>query len=106
MPKTKLNIIKPALGTANMKDGDLLARLNAIHDGMSNNPAFPNPPLDMPGFKAAIDAYSAASTAALDGGKNAIAERNKRRADASHHDAFARTLRRGRLQGVTRRRLS
>jgi len=83
MPKTKLNIIKPALGLTDMTDGDLLARLNAVHDGMLNNPAFPNPPVDMAAFKAAIDAYTAASAAALhDGGKTAIAERNKRRADA------------------------
>jgi len=34
----------------------------------------------MAGFKAAIDAYTAA--AALDGGKSAITERDKRRADA------------------------
>jgi Fibronectin type III domain len=81
-PKTPLNIIKPVLGVNGVTDGDLLARLNAIHDGMSNNPAYPNPPVDMAGLKAAIDAYTAASTAALDGGKNAIAERNKRRADA------------------------
>src|SRR5437016_2559123 len=80
--KTQLNIIKPQLEVTEMADGDLLARLNAIYDGLSNNPAFPNPPIDMPGFKAAIDAYTAAATAALDGGKNAIAERNKRRADA------------------------
>ncbi len=83
MPKTKLNIIKPALGAAVMKDGDLLARFNAVHDGMSNNPAFPNPPVDMAAFKAAIDAYTAASAAALhDGGKAAVAERNKRRDEA------------------------
>ncbi len=48
--------------------------------GMLNNPAYPNPPVDMAGFKAAIDAYTAA--AALDGGKSAITERDKRRADA------------------------
>jgi len=82
MPKTQLNIIKPALGVTNMTDGDLLARLNAVHDGMSNNPAYPSPPIDMAGFKAAIDAYTAAAAAALDGGKSAIAGRNKRRADA------------------------
>jgi hypothetical protein len=82
-PKTKLNIIKPQLGVTHMTDGDLLARLNAVHDGMLNNPAYPNPPVDMPGFKAAIDAFTAASAAVLhDGGKAAIAERNKRRADA------------------------
>src|SRR2546426_6111968 len=44
--------------------------------GMLNNPAYPNPPVDMAGFKAAIDAYTAA--AALDGGKSAITERDKR----------------------------
>src|SRR2546428_12845627 len=41
MPKTKLNIIKPALGVTQMPDGDLLARLNAVHEGMLNNPAYP-----------------------------------------------------------------
>jgi hypothetical protein len=82
MPKTVLDIIKPALGVTNITDGDLLARLNAVHDGMFNNPAFPNLPVDMAGFKAAIDAYTTAAAAALDGGKSALAERNKRRADA------------------------
>jgi len=82
MPKTKLNIIKPALGVNQMPDGDLLARLNAVHDGMLNNPAYPSPPVAMAAFKAAIDAYTAAAAAALDGGKSAITERDKRRADA------------------------
>src|SRR5437016_865738 len=82
-PKTPLNIIKPQLGVIGMTDGDLLARLNAVHDGKSNNSLYPNPPVDMPGFKAAIDAFTAASAAVLhDGGRTAIAERNKRRADA------------------------
>src|SRR6266566_37813 len=82
MPKPKLNIIKP-LSVAQLPDGDVLSRLNAVHDGMLDNPAFPNPPVDMTGFKAAIDAYTAAAAAALhDGGKTAVAERNKRRADA------------------------
>src|SRR2546428_470523 len=83
MPKTKLNIIKPFLAVNQMPDGDVLARLNAVHDGMWNNPAYPNPPVDMAGLKAAIEAYTAAAAAALhDGGKSAVEERNKRRADA------------------------
>ena len=65
-----------------MPDGDVLARLNAVHDGLLNNPAYPNPPVDLAAFKAAIDAYTAAAAAALDGGKSAITERDKRRADA------------------------
>ena len=64
-----------------MPDGDLLARLNAVHDGMLNNLAYPAPPVDMAGFKAGIDAYTAAAAAALDGGKSAMAERDKRRKD-------------------------
>ncbi len=81
MPKPKLNIIKP-LSVAQLPDGDVLSRLNAVHDGMLDNPAFPNPPVDMAGFKAAIDAYTAAVAAALDGGKSAIVERDKRRTEA------------------------
>src|SRR6267143_4461548 len=82
MPKTKLNIIKPLLAVNDLSDGDLLHRLNSVHDGMLNNPAYPNPPVDMAGFKALIDAYTAAAAAALDGGKSAIVTRDKRRTDA------------------------
>ncbi len=82
MKKTKLNILKPVLGVLGMSDSDLLSQLNAVHDHMLNNPAFPNPPVDLAGFKAAIDAYTAAEAAARDGGKAAIVQREKRRADA------------------------
>jgi hypothetical protein len=83
MPKTKLNIIKPFLAVTEMPDGDVLSRLNAAHDGLFNNPAYPNPPVAIVIFKAAIEAYTAAAADALhDGGKRAIEERNKRRADA------------------------
>src|SRR5438552_10232210 len=80
--KTKLPVLKPTLGVAGMSDNDLLSRLNVVHDKMSNNPAYPSPPVDMPGFKAAIDAFTAAVAAALEGGKAAIVEREKRRTDA------------------------
>ncbi len=82
MAKPRLNIIEPALGVTQIPDGDLLSRLNAVHDGMLNNPVYPNPPVDMAGFKAAIDAYTAAAAAALDGGKSAIVARDQRRRDA------------------------
>jgi len=65
-----------------MADSDLLSRLNAVHDHMLNNPAFSNPPVDMAGFKAAIEAYTSAEAAAREGGKAAIVQREKRRADA------------------------
>ena len=83
MAKIKLEIIKPALGVTQMSDGDLLARLNAVHDSMLNNPNYPSPPIDMPGFKSAIDALTAAAAAAAnEGGKSTIVERDKRRKDA------------------------
>ena len=82
MSNKKLPIIKPQLGFVGMSDNDLLKRLNAVHDGMLNNPAYPSPPIDMPGFKAAIDAFTAAAAAAVnDGGKSSIVERDKRRKD-------------------------
>src|SRR5437870_6500398 len=83
MTKTKLPVLKPVLGVAGMSDNDLLSRLNVVHDKMLNNPAYPSPPVDMPGFKAAIDAFTAAVAAALEGGKAATVERDKRRTDAT-----------------------
>ena len=56
MPKTKLNIIKPLLSLNELSDGDVLHRLHSVYDGMLNNPAYPNTPVDMARFKAVIDA--------------------------------------------------
>ena len=81
MATPKIDLIKAVLGFAGVSDADLVSRCNAVHDGMTNNPAYPTPPIDMPGFKTAIDAYAAAVAGALDGGKAAIATRDKRRGD-------------------------
>jgi hypothetical protein len=77
----KLNIIKPALGVNRLPDGDLLSRLHSAHDGMSDNPAYPSPPVKLADFKTGINAFTTAVAAALDGGKAAIIERNKCRND-------------------------
>lgn len=79
----RLSIIKAVLGTSGMSDTDFAARLNAVHDGMLNNPAYSSPPVDLAAFKAAIDAYTTAIAAALDGGKAALTARAKRREDAT-----------------------
>ncbi len=55
---------------------DVLARANAVYAGLNGNPAYSNPPVPLPEFRKAIDDYSAALTAALDGGSKAIAQRN------------------------------
>jgi len=84
MAKTKLKdiVIKPALGFAQMTLSDLLKRLIAIYEGLLNNPTYPHPPIDLAGFKTTIDALTSAVSAALNGGKAAIVERDKLRADA------------------------
>jgi len=79
--KTKLNIIQPSLGLVRLSDGDLLSRTNAVHDGMVDNTAYPSPPVSMRDFKAALDAYTAAVAATLDGGKSATVARDKCRAE-------------------------
>jgi hypothetical protein len=55
-----------------------LTYANAVHSGIFTDPEdYPEPPIDEPTFKGAIDAFSQKITAALDGGKKAIADRNQ-----------------------------
>ena len=61
--------IKAYLGFGRTSDSDLLKLLNAVHDGMANNPAYANPPVAMADFKTAIDSFSTLITDAEDGGK-------------------------------------
>src|SRR5207247_1476369 len=71
--------IKPLLNFNKLADNDLLKRLHAIRDGLNGNSAFPNPPVDMPTFKAAVDLYDTLTTDALDGGKKVISAKRKQR---------------------------
>jgi hypothetical protein len=81
MARTKLKIVRAILGFSGVSDSNLVSRLHAVHDGIVNNPAYPNPPIDIAAFRSAIDAYAAAIAAALDGGRTALTERDKRRAE-------------------------
>src|SRR5215471_12874946 len=81
MAKAKINSIKPVLGFVRMSDGDLLQRLNKVHDGMWNNPAYLTPTVDMATFKTAVETYTAAVSATLEGGKSATAARDKARSE-------------------------
>lgn len=69
-------LIRVLLDLTRVTAADLLTRANAVYAGLNLNPAYPNPPIDMAAFRAAIDAFLAAITAALDGGAKAIAQRN------------------------------
>jgi hypothetical protein len=75
----KVKKIKASLSFTKLLDVDLLKRLDAIHDAMTNNPAFPSPPVDLAAFKTAIDSFNTLTTDALDGGKKTISAKRKQR---------------------------
>jgi hypothetical protein len=76
---TKVKKLKALLGSHNTSDPDLLKQLNATHDGINGNSAFPAPPVDMQTFKAGIDKLTVLVTDAADGGKKAISAKKKQR---------------------------
>lgn len=76
---SKVKQIRPSLGFSKLPDADLLTRARAIQTGMTGNAAYPNPPVEAAALEAAIDSYAAAITAALDGSRKAIADRQKQR---------------------------
>ena len=69
--------IQAVLGFTKLTPAELLQAATAIYTGTNGNSAFPNPAVDMAVFKSDIDNFSSAITASLDGGKKAIAERNR-----------------------------
>ena len=71
--------VKAITGFSSLSDANLVARAGAVVSGMTGNPAFNAPPVDITAFASAVNAYNAAISAALDGGKNAKAARNKQR---------------------------
>jgi hypothetical protein len=71
--------IKAIDGFTGVSDTDVLARGNNVLTKLTGNANFPAPPVDMATLKAALEAFSAAITEALDGGKKAIAEKRKQR---------------------------
>ena len=76
---TKVKKLKAVLGFTRTSDTDLLKVLNAVHDGINGNPAYPNPPVDMAVFRTAIDSFSVLVTDAADGGKKVTSAKNKQR---------------------------
>ena len=75
---SQVKMIKPIDGFTRVSDTDVLARGTNVLTKLTDNANLPIPPLDLATLKAALDAFSAAITAALDGGKTAIAEKRNR----------------------------
>jgi hypothetical protein len=75
MTKT-LKQIRPSLSLMTLTPDALIARANAVKAGITNNPAYPNPPTDAAALGTLIDSYLAAVAAGLDS-KKARAERDQ-----------------------------
>src|SRR5258708_39168555 len=79
--KSTPNQIKAKLGLHGVSDTDTAKALMAAYNGVLNNPAYSNPPVALPTYKAGIDLYSALIVDAEDGGKKAITALNKQRVE-------------------------
>ncbi len=64
-----------------MRDADLVNKSLGIHAGMSNNPAFVNPPVLMPALVLATQQYSDALVGAESRDKVKVSQKNKLRKD-------------------------
>ena len=71
--------IRPALGVQRMLDDDVEKLAIAVHDGVYGNPNYVNPSIEEAVFQTAIDKFAVSIVAAKDGGKKAIAEKQKQR---------------------------
>ena len=70
--------IRAIVGLDKMPDGNVTPLLDGSLKGLTAHPdVYPKPPVDLPTYGAGITAYEAAIPAALDGGKTAVAQKNK-----------------------------
>jgi hypothetical protein len=76
---TKVKKLKALLDVLRLPNDTFVSRLTKIHDSLFGNAAFNNPPVDLTLFQTGISNYAAAVVAALDGGKQAVANMNKLR---------------------------
>ena len=81
MSATITTSIKVRGGYRQKSPTENLAYATAVHAGIYTDPTdYPSPPIAEAAFKTGIDALSTKITAALDGGKKAIADRNNQEA--------------------------
>jgi len=77
---TLVKKLKAVLGFKGVSDADFVTQLQTVYKDMNGNSNFSNPPVDMTAFKSGIDTLAVLVTDAADGGKKAIAAKNKQRA--------------------------
>jgi hypothetical protein len=81
MPNTKSTPtkIKAKLGLHAVLDPEAVKTFTLAYNGLLNNPAFTNTPVDLAKYKAGIDSFAALVLDAADGGKKAIKAKDKQR---------------------------
>jgi hypothetical protein len=72
-----LKLIKAALNLSKALPETVLAQGLALLKGLTGNSNFPNPPIDLNTVKTELDSYATTITDAKDGGKKALAQRDK-----------------------------
>src|SRR5215471_20199438 len=73
------NKIKAKLAFHDVSDTDALQQFTAALQGLKNNPAYPNPPVDMATYEKGVNSFGTLLTDAKDGGKKAISAKDKQR---------------------------
>src|SRR5215831_433300 len=79
MKNSTANKIKAKLAFHDVSDADALQQFTAVLQGLKNNPAYPNPPVDIATYEKGVDSFGTLLTDAQDGGKKAISAKDKQR---------------------------
>src|SRR6516164_1591658 len=81
MSKTmsKIKHLLVSLLFTKLGDADFVSFCRTVATRLPGNPAFPAPPVDPTVFKTAVDTLATTLSEAQDGGRKAIAEKNKQR---------------------------
>jgi len=74
--KAKVKPIKASLAFTQLMPANLYTFGCSVYAGVNNNPAYSQPPVDMPTLKSTLDGYNTLIAAALDGSKKVLAQRN------------------------------
>ena len=77
--RSTANKIKAKLAFHNVSDADAQQQFITVLQGLKNNPAFTNTPVDMATYEKGVDSFGTLLTDAQDGGKRAISAKDKQR---------------------------
>jgi Fibronectin type III domain len=78
-PNSTAHKIKARLAFHGVSDANALQQFLAVLQGLKNNPAYPNTPVDIATYEKDVDGFGTLLTDAQDGGKKAISAKDKQR---------------------------